>query len=235
MTLERSDNAHDWTRPSGNFRKGAPLGSLQIVPVLVGGAALVAIGVALGAWLAGSEEDWSDNQIFKDRARQLHSKLLTIQCAVVGSNVDILNLNGSVVCKAGTRSTCKPDAILTGRWRSYLGSFGTFFREAESRTLGPSSADGALLKRYTEQAIRFVEEFSGICPDVNKKMNPDAPPEEDGSFLSGVPWSLIIGGGLGVVAVLALLRTPAAPIIINTSEALERGARRAGSAIRRRF
>lgn len=230
MSLERINRHASWTNPSGVWWNDAPFGALELPPAVIGGVALAAVAAALGAWLSGADSDWSDNQIFMDRARQLHSKLISIQCAVVGSKVDIKDLNGKVVCPAGTPSVCKPDAILLGRWRSYLGNFSVFLKDALSRTLGPSSSDGANLKLYTTQAMGFVNEFRRICPAVDPKLI-EPPPSDD----SGIPWPWIIGGGLGIVAVLALLRTPAAPIVINTSAAMERGARRAGTALRNQF
>lgn len=235
MSLERTSNT-SWTSPSGNFRRDAPFNGLGIGPGVVAGGALtlVAIGYLFNSWLSDSKVDWSDNVTFKQIAKQLHGNLLQVQCAAVGSNVDVRDLNGALVCAAGTKSVCKPDAALYGRWRTFLGNYAAFFRESMGRLLGPNDSDGVLLQGYVDQANKFVREFSQSCPAVKNDIYVQPTPVNPDSG-SGVPWGLILGVGAGAVAVLALLRTPAAPIVIQTSERLERGARGAGRQIRDAF
>lgn len=229
MALE-SINDSRWTRVSGNFRERAPFTGLGVAPVAAA-TVLVASAYFLNNWLNDPKEDWSDNTVFRDKATQLHSQLLAIQCAVVGSNVDMKDLHGRLVCPAGTKSDCKPSAELLGRWRSFVGNFSAFFNAATGRTLGPNASDAQGLKSYVDQALKFSREFHAICPKIGSAdIYVQKPVEES----AGLPWGWI-GAGLGVIAVLALLRTPAAPIVIGASERLESGARRIGGAVRDRY
>lgn len=225
MTLERVRPNTSWTSPSGNFRHDAPFGGLAVAPVIyVGGVALVAIGTWLGNWLRSPNEDWGDNRRFKDRARILHSQMLSIQCAVVGAKADIKNLDGRVVCPAGSKSNCKPSSLLLSRWGSFMDNYASFFREATGRVLGPSTDDGEQLKLHVKRAEVFAHDFAKVCPDVRGTISP-APDEKSSFFSFDVPWGTLIGVGIGAVAVLALLRTSAAPQVIYASERLESGAR----------
>lgn len=217
-----------------DYAPARPLSALGLVPPLAAATVLATAVYFLTRWLTDPAEDWSDNTVFRDKAMQLHAQLLAVQCAVVGANVDVRDLNGKIVCPAGTTTLCKPNEVLLGRWRSFLANFSSFFSNAMGRTLGPNESDAKGLKSYVEQALKFTHEFHTACPKATESVyiEPVPPEAETGS---GLPWGWILGAGLGAVAVLALLRTPAAPIVIQTSEQLERGARSAGRAIRDRF
>jgi hypothetical protein len=158
--------------------------------------------------------------------------MLGVQCAVGGAiNKDIRTLDGQLLCAKGTKSDCTPPKGLMMEWQGFLSNFASFWRTAESRTFGPNDSDAGALRKYVEDTHKFVLLFKKNCSTLSAQVLPEVPKDEG----TGIPWSWILGGGIGILAVLTLLRTPAAPIVIRTSEALERGARRAGSAIRRRF
>jgi hypothetical protein len=206
-----------WTRPSGVWDQGAPFAELglPVVPVVLGAAALVYIGNETLAWLNSQEEDWSDNAQFKQRARELHTRLLRIQCVIGGAaNADIKDSEGKVLCARGTKTGCSIPEGLKANWSDFLRGFSAMWKTAAERTFGPNAADAALLKSYVQRTYTFTQEFKKFCKDgtIDDTGAPVVPVEK-----SSVPWGLIVGGVAGVAAMVLLLRSPVAPIIVQTA------------------
>jgi hypothetical protein len=132
-------------------------------------------------WLAGSDDEWSDAEVFNARMRQIHT--------------GILQLN-ELFAKCKVLHTPDKAAELTS-WKTFVTLWAQYYKEVGSKYFDPNENQIVESKNFATNLAKWIDVYSHLCGPVptGLKQPETVSQKPASSWGTWLLWAVAIGTG----------------------------------------